>query len=79
MRMRGRLEIRVPIDVDATRVEVDLLHEIAFDEGNQPLAFALHHHHLVGGGIEQVRNAAEHDAFGVDDFQAFEVDWDADF
>src|SRR3546814_5981385 len=47
---------------------------IRLQERNHPLALAFRHQHVVGAGGEQVRDAAEIDAFAVDHAQAFQVD-----
>src|SRR6185437_4405265 len=78
MRMDLKLQLSefgIPVHHHAPAGQVHRTHITALDEGDQPLARAVpHHHHVVGAGAEQVADPPERRAFGGDDLQAFEVD-----
>src|SRR6478752_7794052 len=69
-----RSEIRIPIDDEASRVEIHLLDELVEHERNHPFAFGIaDHEHVVGPGREQMRYLAQRHTVDRRDIHAFEV------
>src|SRR3712207_402219 len=65
-RFSASLELRRPVDLYFADVEVYVLDNLAAHEGDEPLALAGEHHHIIGTSAQQVVYRAEHTPFRID-------------